>query len=447
MNLNMIILYIIRKIYISFLFVYYQTTIILYYVNLYFNFFSRKLHGNLPNYEKFETFKQTPQHVAIVVKNPKKFKNQIVNLVCLLINFGIGAVTLYDKNGYMLENDHYFIDKIEKSIKCHIKKNKINNYVTYNKNVYINIYDFHSVEIQYDEVIMSSKLLDSNQLLRRILACIPNSNPNLILLFNNCNSLDGFFPINIHQSEIFIYNQVSLNYLSRQDSYAIVKRKYPYWDYPIPDWEYKQMWVWQKVRNRVYRNVFEVDREVKYGDTMNVLLNCNVEGIGIEGEVVSVDKKLARDLLIPSQQALYTSTENLEKMKIRMSKKKSDDSFKISENLAKTIRLLECMTLPIPMNGNVDWILNKYHIRIALRRAGVIIPLDKISVPDNISTAQDVKIQVEINPKRIITINSKIFLIDKTDNKMPNVVWKELDFIVGMKSNMKIPGILNNTNI
>ena len=37
-------------------------------------------------------------------------------------------------------------------------------------------------------------------------------------------------------------------------------------------------------------------------------------------------------------------------------------------SLFQTIRQLQAMTLPIPMNPNVSWTLNKTHVRVAFRK-------------------------------------------------------------------------------
>ncbi|KAI0237956.1 39S ribosomal protein L9, mitochondrial [Lamellibrachia satsuma] len=162
------------------------------------------------------------------------------------------------------------------------------------------------------------------------------------------------------------------------------------------------------LKRREYIYSIEENTDLKPAGNMTVILVKDVEGVGLRGQVLTVTKKLARNVLIPTSAAIYASPENL--MKNEEERKNIEDIPRQSIVAQKTIRQLQAMTLRIPMNPNVSWTLNKTHVRVAFRKMGVQVPQDCITIPDEaITEFGDATVKVTVNKLDTIPVKAIIY--------------------------------------
>jgi len=102
----------------------------------------------------------------------------------------------------------------------------------------------------------------------------------------------------------------------------------------------------------------------KWGN-VDVILTKYVEGVGLEGEFISVNRHQAYYELFPLKQAVYP-TEEYVNMYFKH-KKENEQKTKVSPYAIKTKEELSKILLQIPMNMSLDWNLSEDDIRIALR--------------------------------------------------------------------------------
>ncbi len=119
------------------------------------------------------------------------------------------------------------------------------------------------------------------------------------------------------------------------------------------------------LKSKHFRYKFvEAKHTQKWGE-VEVILTDYVEGVGHKGEVLSVPRHQAYYELFPSRLAVYPTEEYLEFYK--QDRELAANKPKVSPYAIKTRDELNKMVLDIPMNMDVDWMLNKDHIRLALR--------------------------------------------------------------------------------
>jgi ribosomal protein L9 len=118
----------------------------------------------------------------------------------------------------------------------------------------------------------------------------------------------------------------------------------------------------------------------KWGD-MQVILTKYIEGIGRQGELLEVPRKLAHTELIPSGFAVYPTKENLELYKDQI--EESANKPRLSKFASLTRDYLMDKVFEMQMNISEKWTLNKEFVRIALRYNGVMVDNDSIELPQN----------------------------------------------------------------
>lgn len=185
-----------------------------------------------------------------------------------------------------------------------------------------------------------------------------------------------------------------------------------------------------KRREYIYTVIDNTD--LKPAGNMPVILVKDVEGVGLQGEVLSVAKNLSRNMLLPTGAAIYASPENLAKHKEE--RKDIEDVPRQSIVAQKTIRQLQAMTLRIPMNPNVSWTLNKTHVRVAFRKTGVQVPHDCLTIPDEAVTQfGDTVVKVTVNKLDTIAVKAVIYPYDTIALEQPSLPspWKKTRVPVG----------------
>jgi len=165
-------------------------------------------------------------------------------------------------------------------------------------------------------------------------------------------------------------------------------------------------------RDQVY--IIDEVKHVKPAGNMDLILTIDVEGIGFRGDVVNVTKKVGRNFLLPSGAGIYTSPENLEKWEeIRKEEEAKRDVQKSTSWELVTKRKLSHMNLPIGMNPDNPWTLNKTHVKVAFRRVGVFLTEETITLPTApVTEVGDIKLKVTINGIHETVVAASVFHID-----------------------------------
>ncbi|OQR70574.1 39S ribosomal protein L9 [Tropilaelaps mercedesae] len=176
-------------------------------------------------------------------------------------------------------------------------------------------------------------------------------------------------------------------------------------------------------------NIFEVvectDNFIK--EPMSVVLKTFVEGVGYAGDVVKIPPMQARlDFLLPGI-AEYPTPEALEWA--RQYQANTDIKRHSSLFSPRIIRLLRETLFSLDMNASTRWRLEPWHVRTALRCAGLVVPEEAITLPeepiegpDN-ALGKDVVVQIMINGKdearcrlRIQSAEAKSFTVSPLDD-------------------------------
>lgn len=196
-------------------------------------------------------------------------------------------------------------------------------------------------------------------------------------------------------------------YVQQVRTTIVVRRMYPprLWK----DTEIKKI----KKQERVY--IVEDNTAACPAGNMKVLLTQDIDGVGGQGEVVTVQKAIARNKLLPLGIAVYNSPENQQ----RYCTNKKDHEL-VNFTTQKTLRQLEGMTLPVPMNLSVEWTLTAHHVRLAFRKAGVIVPEEAITLPEEpITGPGEFTVEVLVNGKYTTQVKSLVYGFLKDDPEPP----------------------------
>lgn len=140
---------------------------------------------------------------------------------------------------------------------------------------------------------------------------------------------------------------------------------------------------WQPTkRMRARHFVYDLveDTNLRKKEELDVILTDYVAGLGNRGDRITAKQKFAyHELLLPGL-AVYASPENIEKFsKVADSTKKTQYS---SPYVQKTMDLLSNTNVVVLMNKEVPWTVEPWHIRSSLRKAGIQVPEDAITLPE-----------------------------------------------------------------
>lgn len=126
----------------------------------------------------------------------------------------------------------------------------------------------------------------------------------------------------------------------------------------------------------VYKEVI-IEKEPEF---LEIILIDHVSGVGVKGDIVQVDEKLAFSTLIPCQKAVYATEENKRfYRKLIEEKQPGGPSSALSPITAQ--KLQEKIFL-LTMSNTQEWKIEKKHIRVSLRRQNVIVPDEAIELPE-----------------------------------------------------------------
>jgi len=170
----------------------------------------------------------------------------------------------------------------------------------------------------------------------------------------------------------------------------------------INDAPYRQ----DKHRMADERFIYEVvqDTKEKPVKKIEVILTDTVEDIGVRGEVVSLDARRARRMVLLPRRGHYATPENI--LKFRGLSIHDDPSQYSSKDAKKTVEHLGGMLLTVSMNVHTPWVIQPWHVQVAFRKAGVHMPVEAIELPSEEITGPNLDYQ-EKQFYVIVTVNGR----------------------------------------
>ncbi|XP_058444594.1 large ribosomal subunit protein bL9m [Malaya genurostris] len=135
-----------------------------------------------------------------------------------------------------------------------------------------------------------------------------------------------------------------------------------------------------KLRGRHFVYELVEDTSIKKKPNLEVILTTFVDGIGSKGEVVSLKPQVAYNKLLLPGLAVYKTPENLAKYATEQDDQEKE--LHSSAQAQRTVSKLEQLTLAVVMNKDHPWIIEPWHIKASLRKAGFYVPEEAITLPE-----------------------------------------------------------------
>lgn len=145
------------------------------------------------------------------------------------------------------------------------------------------------------------------------------------------------------------------------------------------------------------------DRSIKKRANLEVILTAFVGGVGHRGDVISIPRTEAYNKLLLPGLAVYKTDENVKKYAIL--KEDTNKAVQHSSPYAeRTVNVLQSRILAVIMNKDQPWVLEPWHIRASLRKAGMYadegtieIPKEPITGPDLLKEGKEFVVTVTVN--------------------------------------------------
>ncbi|XP_046971616.1 39S ribosomal protein L9, mitochondrial [Vanessa cardui] len=169
-----------------------------------------------------------------------------------------------------------------------------------------------------------------------------------------------------------------------------------------------------KLRARHFVYDLIEDTSVTKKPDLKIILNQFVDGVGNQGDVLTLRPTIAyRDYLLPGL-AVYANPENLEKYKVDESKPKVTSKYS-SPYVQRTMGCLSRLVLQIIMSKTEPWTLQPWHVRASFRKACYVVPEHAIIMPPVTISGPDLSLQekefyvtVKINNKEEVNVRCRI---------------------------------------
>ena len=159
----------------------------------------------------------------------------------------------------------------------------------------------------------------------------------------------------------------------------------------------------------------KVNENITPRSDIQCLLTAYVDEIGFPGEIVIVKRRIFRHELFPLGLAVYPTPENIAEVRARIKDSGQLDKYKnFTPYTRRTLRELSGLHLPIPMNADTDWILNRSHVRVALRKVKVEC-LDEVclKLPDSLIVEPgEITLGITVNKTHTVKFRATVYLVD-----------------------------------
>lgn len=169
----------------------------------------------------------------------------------------------------------------------------------------------------------------------------------------------------------------------------------------------------RRLKNRHFIYELVEDTNIKKKEPVKVILTTSIDGLGSKGQTVEVSRHKARNELLLPGLAVYASPENLKKYSNFVQELKEDQPS--SEYSRQTARSLSLRVISVSMNMSNPWQIEPWHIRVAFRKAGIIVPEEALTLPSQPITGPDLSLEnkeflvrVKINNKEEAPVRCRI---------------------------------------
>ncbi len=142
------------------------------------------------------------------------------------------------------------------------------------------------------------------------------------------------------------------------------------------------------------------DRSIKKRPNLELILTAFVSGIGDRGDIVTLPRTKAYNTLLLPGLAVYKTDENVEKYGSLADDTKKEVTHS-SAHAERTVNVLQNRILAVIMNKDEPWVLEPWHIKTSLRKAGMYAPVEAIELPKEPITGPDL---LKENKEFIVTV-------------------------------------------
>ncbi|XP_046834256.1 39S ribosomal protein L9, mitochondrial [Vespa crabro] len=122
---------------------------------------------------------------------------------------------------------------------------------------------------------------------------------------------------------------------------------------------------------------------------IKLILTSDVHKIGAKGEIVLVSPEKAYNNVILPKLGVYATQENIDKYIT----KSIDEGPKLSLITKQTINILSHMNLSVSLSQEVPWTLEKWHLKVSFRKAGIYVPEEAITLPEKTISGPDLSLE------------------------------------------------------
>ncbi|EDV94549.1 39S ribosomal protein L9, mitochondrial [Drosophila grimshawi] len=168
-------------------------------------------------------------------------------------------------------------------------------------------------------------------------------------------------------------------------------------------------------RMRAKHFIYELveDTLVKKRPNMEVVLKTFVEGVGDKGDIVSMKPNFVYNKLLLPGLATYKTPESIAKYSKTEAEKSAVQHS--SAYAQRTVNMLGSIVLAVVMNKDEPWVLEPWHIKASLRKAGfhckeecIRLPKERIEGPDLKKENKEFCCTITINKLEQATLRCRI---------------------------------------
>lgn len=159
---------------------------------------------------------------------------------------------------------------------------------------------------------------------------------------------------------------------------------------PVP--LYKKNFKPHRLRPKHYIYDLVEDMNIRKRESLDLILTQYVAGLGNMGTRVSMHPAKAYAKLLLPRLADYATPENIEKY-MKMATDQGDDTPFSSASVEKTMKYLSQKRISIVMSKDVSWTLEKWHIKVNFRKAGIYLPEDTITMPEKLISGPNLDLE------------------------------------------------------
>ena len=176
----------------------------------------------------------------------------------------------------------------------------------------------------------------------------------------------------------------------------------------------------EELRDHLYDEV--EDTNTRPLGTMKVILLQHVDELGIPGDIVEVPVPYGRFQLISAKKADYYCDYNLKKYKSLIESGAEGRTGPSSAFVMTTVRKLANEVVLVEMNPREQWQVEKRHVKVALRKAGYVVPEEAIELPKTPINGPDIEnkegkdfaIEITINNQEKVAVRCMIHHIGQS---------------------------------